>query len=318
MTLQDDDAPKEADARDPFADENAEASTAAPTEGAEFFAQAAAAGPAVTDQSTVGPTFLHQPLTLGLEADDLNALITRTILMGDFDDAVDVCLKHERYADALILASCGGADLLARTQQLYFEAKGDNLPYIRLLHGIVGGDLSDVVESSNIQEWDKVLVLLCTYAQGDQFSNLCEKLGERLESTWQTQSPGNTNSQLLQSAVVCYLAAGSLDRVVRIWIYLQKMGLDVNVQQGKIQSADNPSVQATALQHLVEKVSVFRKAVDFIDTAVETPLGSAVPTHADKPLTEATPRNFTLGVLYDLYCDYAQWLLTQGQTTIAA
>ncbi|KAJ1976702.1 protein transport protein S31, partial [Dimargaris xerosporica] len=305
----------------PFADSNQE------EEGdpdAAFFAQPSVpltSTDATATTSAAGPAlqpFLSTPLSLHLEnANGPDGLVTKAVLMGDFDHAVDLCLADERYADALILASCGGTDLLARTQQRYFGLKAQNAPYLRLLHGIVSGDLSDVVDHIDIRDWDQVLVLLCTYAQGEQFSSLCDKLGARLEAKWHTQSPGNSNSQLLQSAVVCYLAAGSLDSVVKIWLYLQQVWVQDEVAQGAVNSADNPTVMAESLQHLIEKVSVFRKAVDYIDTAVETPLGSAVQTQTDGP-SAGSRRKFALSSLYDLYCDYAQWLIAQGQPETAA
>ncbi|KAJ1926177.1 protein transport protein S31 [Tieghemiomyces parasiticus] len=287
---------------------------------ADIDAAPASTAPVTTSSTTTAAPLWTTPLQLNLAEGGLDGLITEAVLIGDFDRAVEVCLRNDRFADALILASCGGADLLARTQQAYFAQQGQRASYLRLLHGVVSGDLSDVVEHAAIHEWDQILVLLCTYAQGEQFSTLSEKLGARLETAWQTQSPGNANSTLLQAAVVCYLAAGSLDSVVKIWLYLQKMQVDEEVAGGAIDSPENPEVRAVALQNLVEKVSVFRKAVDYIDTAVETPLGSAVRNPAEDPATESAGgrSTFTLAPLYDIYLDYAQWLIVQGQGAIAA
>lgn len=51
---------------------------------------------------------------------DTDGLISQALLMGNFEAAVDLCLKDGRYADAIILANAGGENLLRETQQWYF------------------------------------------------------------------------------------------------------------------------------------------------------------------------------------------------------
>ncbi|OBS79083.1 hypothetical protein A6R68_18542, partial [Neotoma lepida] len=52
---------------------------------------------------------------------DIDGLITRALLTGNFESAVDLCLHDNRMADAIILAIAGGQELLAQTQKKYFE-----------------------------------------------------------------------------------------------------------------------------------------------------------------------------------------------------
>ncbi|KAJ2830277.1 protein transport protein S31 [Coemansia furcata] len=198
-------------------------------------------------------------------AEDADGLITRAILLGDIEAAVTLCIEQERFADALILAPYGSPELAQRVQKQYFAKRAQQAPYVRLLHAIATNDLSDVVANADLAEWDEVLALLCTYAQGDQFSTLCDALGQRL------QQVGDSN------AVLCYLASGSLDRVAGIWIAEKK---DVR-----------------SLHVLVEKVAVFRNAVQFVDSG-EPP--------------------FVLAPLYDCYVEYAEFLAAQGLFAIAA
>ncbi|KAJ1728453.1 protein transport protein S31, partial [Coemansia sp. Benny D160-2] len=215
-------------------------------------------------------------------SEDAEGLVTRAVLLGDIEGAVELCIEQELFADALILATCGSAELATRAQQAYFAKRAQQAPYIRLLHGIVTNDLSDIARNAKLDEWDEVLALLCTYAQGDQFSSLCEVLGRRLEET-----------QQMDNAVLCYLASGNLDKVAAIWI-----ARDKDVKKGN----------AKALHLLIEKVSVFRKAVQFIDPAVGENDGEE----------NRQTGGFVLAPLYDCYVEYAQFLASQGLHAIAA
>jgi len=53
---------------------------------------------------------------------DCDGLITRALLTADFESAVDVCIHHGRWAEAVILAIAGGPQLLAETEKRFFEA----------------------------------------------------------------------------------------------------------------------------------------------------------------------------------------------------
>ncbi|KAJ2730810.1 protein transport protein S31, partial [Coemansia sp. BCRC 34962] len=198
--------------------------------------------------------------------EDTDGLITRAILLGDIEAAVTLCIEQELFADALILAPYGSPELAARVQKEYFAKRAQQAAYVRLLHAIVSGDLSDIVTNADLSEWDEVLALLCTYAQGDQFSALCEALGQRLLGAGEAGD-----------AVVCFLASGNLDKVAAIWIKEKK---DVRT-----------------LHELVERVAVFRSAVQFVDTGAEP---------------------FVLAPLYDCYTEYAGVLAAQGLFDIAA
>ena len=63
---------------------------------------------------------------------DTDRLVTKALVLGDFDSAVSLCLSAERFADAILLAVRGGPELLQRTQKAYFERRTAELPYLRL------------------------------------------------------------------------------------------------------------------------------------------------------------------------------------------
>ena len=57
----------------------------------------------------------------------MEGLVTQALLTANFEAAVEVCLHHERLAEAVVLAIAGGPELLARTQKKVFAASKTSL-----------------------------------------------------------------------------------------------------------------------------------------------------------------------------------------------
>ena len=57
-------------------------------------------------------------------------------------------LSTALYADACVK---GGAELLANTQNAYFEKCLENLPYLRLFRTIMAEDLVDIARNADLQ-----------------------------------------------------------------------------------------------------------------------------------------------------------------------
>ncbi|XP_068404476.1 protein transport protein Sec31B isoform X6 [Eschrichtius robustus] len=55
--------------------------------------------------------------------EDTDGLLSQALLLGELGPAVELCLKEECFADAIILAQAGGADLLKQTQKHYLAKK---------------------------------------------------------------------------------------------------------------------------------------------------------------------------------------------------
>ena len=83
--------------------------------------------------SSVAATFGSRPLnavseslknntfrTYLSEESEVDCLVTKALVLGDFGSAVFLCLSAERYADAILLAGKGGPELLNNTQKAYF------------------------------------------------------------------------------------------------------------------------------------------------------------------------------------------------------
>lgn len=54
---------------------------------------------------------------------DTDGLLSQALLLGELRSAVELCLKEERFADAIILAQAGDAELLKWTQERYLAKR---------------------------------------------------------------------------------------------------------------------------------------------------------------------------------------------------
>ncbi|KAI9061594.1 WD40 repeat-like protein [Trametes sanguinea] len=251
---------------------------------------------------------------------ETDRLVTKALVLGDFESAVSLCLSTERYADAILLAVKGGPELLARTQKAYFERRTTQLPYLRLFQSIVTNDLDDIVQNADLQEWQEIFVVLCTFASQEEFSGLAEQLGQRLEfQSNVAKSSGGPDAEskaaeLRRHATLTYLAAGRLERLVNIWIEElaedeKRLVADQTHLDGSLYTA-----HAYALQTFIEKVTIFRKAINY--AANETPtrsasLPSAVPAVPSKAAPIASTSN---AYAYGSYVPPVQQPISQTTT----
>lgn len=236
------------------------------------------------------------------EESEVDRLVTKSLVLGDFESAVTLCLSAERYADAILLAVKGGSDLLQRTQKTYFEKRTVNLPYLRLFQSIVTEDLDDIVQNADLQEWREAFVVLCTFAKADEFANLAEQLGQRLEfqaSLIKGTDPAGAE-EFRKNATLTYLAAGRLEKVVNIWIEEMTEEERRLLEGYDDKSSSRYSAHVRALQTFMEKVAVFRGATKYVDADLKvTPDPSGV-------------RTYRLASLYERYFEYADLLAIQG------
>ncbi|NXK11738.1 SC31A protein, partial [Herpetotheres cachinnans] len=177
---------------------------------------------------------------------DVDGLITQTLLTGNFESAVDLCLHDNRMADAIILAIAGGQELLSRTQEKYFAKMQSKIT--RLITAVVTKNWKEIVQSCDLQNWREALAAVLTYARPDEFAALCDLLGNRLE---------NEGDSLLQTqACLCYICAGNVEKLVACWT--------------KAQDGNSP----LSLQDLIEKVVILRKAVQLTQAVEPNAVGA--------------------------------------------
>lgn len=165
--------------------------------------------------------------------DDTEALIGQAILTGRNEVAVELCFKDGRYADAIIIAMTGGSELLARTQFRYLQRQQGYLSNI--ISALVTEDWTGVVTQCTTDSWKEALAATLTHAK-EQMPTLCERLGERL------QTEGDGDAAAIESAILCYICAGNIEKLVESW----------------------PSVERSIgdLQELVEIVMLLQKALE--------------------------------------------------------
>ncbi|KAF9226221.1 hypothetical protein BS17DRAFT_776900 [Gyrodon lividus] len=243
---------------------------------------------------------------------ETDRLVTRALVLGDFSSAVELCLSAERYADALLFAIKGGDDLLQRTQKAYFDRQTAEHPYLRLFQSIVTNDLDDVVQNADLAEWAEVFVVLCTFARPEEFGGLAEQLGARLEfqaGVLRAVSEDGSEEdvagalELRKTATLTYLAAGRLERLLSIWIEElaeeEAHRLDAS---DAFESTSCYAAHAHALQTFIEKVTVFRGAIKYVDGDLPMPATDA----------DGAAKTYKLAPLYDRYFEYAEMLAAQG------
>ncbi|XP_064319745.1 protein transport protein Sec31B isoform X2 [Phalacrocorax carbo] len=168
--------------------------------------------------------------------EDTDGLISQALLLGNFEGAVELCMRAERFADAIILAIAGGESLLKETQKHYFAKRKTKLSM--LLSSIVQQNWQDIVCTCDLQSWKEALAILLTYAKHEDYTQLCDMLGARLES--------EGDASLSNDACLCYISSGNVERLVECWV--------------KNHETSSP----LALQDLVEKVMVLSKSIEML------------------------------------------------------
>ena len=154
--------------------------------------------------------------------------IKRALIVGDYEKAVECCLRAGRTADALVLAASRSEELWQKTRDRYLAVHQE--PFMKVVANIKDKRLDSVVDSADLGAWQETLAILLTFADATQISTLAEELGTRL------QQAGDA-----RGANICFLCAGSVEKAAAAWA--------VNFHGG-----------TDALQALIEKVCVFQKS----------------------------------------------------------
>ena len=220
--------------------------------------------------------------------------ITHALLLGQFDKALDVCLQEDRLSDAFMVAICGGQACIDKAQKAYLGRKSGTPNYLRLLASVAGKNLWDVVYNAELNGWKEVMAVICTYATAEEFPDLCDALGDRLDEHLRTH---DEDLELQKSASFCYLASSKLEKVVTIW--LAKLDKHDETSRDDSETDSFFSVHARSLQRFIEKVTVFREITHFQD--------------GDQNVTSA----WRLRALYDKYIEFADIIASHGQLETA-
>ncbi|EGE02812.1 protein transporter SEC31 [Trichophyton equinum CBS 127.97] len=248
----------------------------------------------LTDLSASKAAQTNSPFQLFTgEETEADKSITKALIQGQFDKALEICLKEDRMADALMIALSGGQDCIDKAQEAYFLKKCEGPSYIRLLASIAGKDIWDVVHNADLKNWKEIVAVICTFADDKDYPELCEALGDRLEEYSRTHDSKETR----KDASFCYLASSKLEKVVSIWIQELKENESKMVETASGETGFSIHVQV--LRDFIEKVTVFRQVSKFVDA------------EKDKP------SDWKLTSLYDKYIEYAEIVATHGRLDVA-
>ncbi|KAM9618232.1 LOW QUALITY PROTEIN: protein transport protein Sec31B [Trichechus inunguis] len=174
-------------------------------------------------------TPLEIPIT-----EDTDGLLSHALLLGELGPAMELCLKEECFADAIILAQARSQDLLKQTQEHYLAKKKTRIS--SLLACVVQKNWKDMVCACNLQNWKEALALLLTYSGPKEFPELCDMLGTRME-----QEGGRALT--CEARLWC---SGSLERLVECWAKCHQ------------------AASLMALQNLMEKVVVLNRGLELL------------------------------------------------------
>lgn len=197
--------------------------------------------------------------------DDVEGLITQALLLGNLEAAVELCLKAQRFADAIIIAMSGGSELLARTQYKYLQQSEGYVS--SLISALVLEDWSSVINNCDISSWKEALAATLTHSSNDDLPKLCELLGNRLEAEGKAQD-----------AQLCYICAGNFEKLVNSWSKTIKKS-------------------SSELQELVELVTFLQKSIERQGRRVEI-TGSLADLLAYYASILASQGNLTVALSY--------------------
>ncbi|OAY39931.1 protein transport protein SEC31 homolog B [Manihot esculenta] len=169
--------------------------------------------PKFTNSNNIGPghsaphaeEITQEPDGLEESADpSFDDSIQSALVVGDYKGAVAQCISANKIADALVIAHVGGSSLWENTRDQYL--KMNRSPYLKIVSAMVNNDLMSLVNTRPLKYWKETLALLCTFAQNEEWSLLCNSLAAKLLAA------GNT-----LAATLCFICAGNIDKTVEIW-----------------------------------------------------------------------------------------------------
>ncbi|XP_027154813.1 protein transport protein SEC31 homolog B [Coffea eugenioides] len=130
--------------------------------------------------------------------------VQRALVVGDYKGAVAQCISASKMADALVIAHAGGSALWESTRNKYL--KTSHSPYLKVVAAMVTKDLTSLVSMRPLKSWKETIALLCSFAQPDEWTFLCDTLASRLMAAGYTLP-----------ATLCFICAGNIDKTVEIW-----------------------------------------------------------------------------------------------------
>ncbi|KAL7738316.1 hypothetical protein ACLKA6_006644 [Drosophila palustris] len=208
------------------------------------------------DNATIDPQTLNDyPAAPRMQfkipsGDHADSLITEAILTGNTEAAVELCLEAQRIPEALIIASTAGIETLTRTQTRYLLQQKNELSNV--ISALVSRDWLDFVNRCTVESWKEALVAALKHSER-KLVDICERLGDRLLNECKT------SIEFTRNAMLCYICAGSIDKLVSAWYQLKQLE----------QQNQNYKLNTHELQELAEVVMLLTKSLEQQGIAVD-------------------------------------------------
>ena len=135
--------------------------------------------------------------------------------------------------------------------------------FFQLIDMVINQDWSRLIESSTPTNWRDVLVTLLTYTSGATFTDLCNKLGQRLAQ----QPSGSQHESLRTYVALCFICTGNLEQFDIAW-------------SRKYQHQAMSSMQ---LERLIEKLFVLKRSLDYSSAQQKKNPAAATSASMDGP-----------------------------------
>ncbi|KAK8929023.1 hypothetical protein KSP39_PZI017550 [Platanthera zijinensis] len=90
----------------------------------------------------------------------IDEAIQSALVVGDYKEAVRLCMSVNKVADALVIAHVGGPSLWEGTRDKYLQSSLTS--YLKIVAAMATNDLMTLVSSRPLNLWKETLALLCT------------------------------------------------------------------------------------------------------------------------------------------------------------
>lgn len=157
-----------------------------------------------------------------LEDADTEELVKKCLFVGDFASGTRMLLKNQRFADALVLSTCGGEELWTEAVDAYLAnaeersklsgSHKSKISYASIVGAVLNEDLVSLVKESQIslENWKDHLVVIAQYGKPEEFHELCGMLGDKLLAI----SAAAPSVDYFKPTILCYLLSQNVSKVI--------------------------------------------------------------------------------------------------------
>lgn len=152
-------------------------------------------------------------LDLGFDLDTSDVTpcgqLSLALLSGNIELAVRLCVEQARWADALILASQAGGEVLKQTQAQYFQQENAGGGTAALVEAVAMDAWERLVNNADLNSWKEVLSAVVVYCDVHRRMKLAGQLAARLAAG---------GSQYTTASTLAYIVAADMEQVLDLWM----------------------------------------------------------------------------------------------------